>query len=107
MQGQPSAAPAYTPALQWRDLTVQFRNPRRAPSSTTQSVQDFEPLEDLIATDMMASMPEKARDQALPSIPMGRLGEPREDAKVVRFLLSDDASYITGQVLTVDGGPYI
>jgi 3-oxoacyl-[acyl-carrier protein] reductase len=37
-------------------------------------------------------------------IPMGRYGKPEEVARVVRFLCSDDASYITGQVISVNGG---
>jgi 3-oxoacyl-[acyl-carrier protein] reductase len=37
-------------------------------------------------------------------IPMGRIAQPEEVAKVVRFLCSDDASYITGQVISVNGG---
>ena len=45
-----------------------------------------------------------AAEIASPYIPMGRLGEPEEIARVIRFLASSDASYLTGQVVTVDGG---
>jgi NAD(P)-dependent dehydrogenase (short-subunit alcohol dehydrogenase family) len=47
---------------------------------------------------------DKLRESMLPTIPMRRYGEPREIATSIAFLLSDDASYITGEVLHVAGG---
>lgn len=57
-----------------------------------------------IATDMTAAMPEKAKDKVLTSIPLGKMGQPEDIASAVLFLASDKASYITGQVINVDGG---
>lgn len=57
-----------------------------------------------IETDMTAALPESARSAAQGSIPMGRLGAPEDAARAVGFLASDEAAYITGQVLAVDGG---
>lgn len=57
-----------------------------------------------IDTDMTASLPENARTALLSSIPVGRLGAAEEVAKAVAFLASDDAAYVTGQVLAIDGG---
>ena len=57
-----------------------------------------------IDTDMTAALTETAKNAALGSIPMGRMGTPENVAKAVAFLADEDAGYITGQVLAVDGG---
>jgi NAD(P)-dependent dehydrogenase (short-subunit alcohol dehydrogenase family) len=58
----------------------------------------------LIATEMVAAMPEHAIARLTSQIPIGRLGRPEEIARVVHFLAADASSYITGQVWSVNGG---
>ncbi len=60
-----------------------------------------------ISTDMTAALPAEARDALLGQIALGRLGQPADIAGAVLFLSSELASYITGQVLVVDGGMVI
>ncbi len=60
----------------------------------------------MIETDMTRELAEKARETLVSRIPVGRLGTPDEIASAVCFLASDEASYITGQVLGVNGGMY-
>ena len=57
-----------------------------------------------IGTDMTADLPESVKEKALSDIPLGRAGQPEDVANAVLFLASDQASYITGQVVNVDGG---
>jgi acetoacetyl-CoA reductase/3-oxoacyl-[acyl-carrier protein] reductase len=57
-----------------------------------------------VNTDMVASVPDKVLDGIRAKIPLGRLGEPGEIARVVHFLCDDASSYITGQVWAVNGG---
>lgn len=58
----------------------------------------------LIDTDMTAALSEKVKEVMLQEIPAGRMGTPEDVANAVAFLVSDQAAYITGQVLSVDGG---
>ena len=60
-----------------------------------------------IATDMTAVLSEEVREKILAAVPLGRMGKPEDIAAAVKFLASEDASYITGQVLAVNGGMYM
>ncbi len=57
-----------------------------------------------VKTRLTDVIPEEAKEAMLENTPLGRLGEPEDVAAAVRFLCSDEASYITGEVLLVDGG---
>ena len=57
-----------------------------------------------IDTELTQVLPEKAREAILANTPLARLGEPEDVARAVRFLCSDEASFVTGEVLLVDGG---
>jgi len=60
-----------------------------------------------IDTDMTASLPPEWKEKLLAAIPLGRLGQPEDVAHAVRFLASEEAGYITGHVLNVNGGMYM
>jgi 3-oxoacyl-[acyl-carrier protein] reductase len=57
-----------------------------------------------IATDMTAKLSEEVRQEVVKQIPLGRMGDPQDVADAVLFLASDAASFITGHILTIDGG---
>ena len=60
-----------------------------------------------IDTEMVRAVPEKVLESIVAQIPVGRLGKAEEIAKCVAFLASDDAAFITGATMTVNGGQYI
>ncbi len=60
-----------------------------------------------IATDMLSALPEEQQDAYAEAVPLGRLGRPEEIAAAVCFLASEEAAYITGAVLPVDGGLFM
>jgi len=60
-----------------------------------------------IGTEMVRAIPEKVlNERIIPQIPVGRLGEPDEIARIVVFLASDDAGFITGSTISANGGQF-
>lgn len=60
-----------------------------------------------IATEMVMAVPEKVREAIIGQIPAGRLGEPEEIARAVVFLAADDAEFVNGSTITINGGQYL
>jgi 3-oxoacyl-[acyl-carrier protein] reductase len=60
-----------------------------------------------IETEMTAKLSDKVKEAFLLQIPLGRAGRPEDVAQLVKFLISDDASYITGQIIHLNGGMYM
>ncbi|MVO99194.1 3-oxoacyl-[acyl-carrier-protein] reductase [Paenibacillus lutrae] len=60
-----------------------------------------------ISTDMTDKLPEEQKAALLQQIPLGKLGKPEDIATIVRFLASEEAAYMTGQTIHVDGGMYM
>jgi 3-oxoacyl-[acyl-carrier protein] reductase len=60
-----------------------------------------------VQTDMTAGLPEELKQKMLATVPLARMGVPADIANAVKFLVSDEASYITGHVLSVNGGMYM
>ncbi len=60
-----------------------------------------------IDTDMVRLVPERVLEKIIKGIPVGRLGKPQEIARAVRFLVSDDAGFITGSTLSINGGQHM
>jgi acetoacetyl-CoA reductase len=71
---------------------------------TTHGITANAVLPGMIATELALAMPAHVRERVLAALPMGRMGEPAEVAHAVAFLCSEQAAYVTGQALGVDGG---
>jgi 3-oxoacyl-[acyl-carrier protein] reductase len=56
---------------------------------------------------MTKVLPDEVKQKILAAVPLGRMGMPEDVAAAVKFLASEDASYITGQVLAINGGMYM
>jgi acetoacetyl-CoA reductase len=60
-----------------------------------------------VATEMVMAVPEKIREMIIAQIPVGRLGQPEEIAAAVAYLASDEAAFVTGSDLSINGGQHM
>ena len=60
-----------------------------------------------VNTEMVASIPKEFLDNLIKQIPVGRLGDPKDISRAVRFLVSEDSGFITGEVISINGGHYM
>ena len=60
-----------------------------------------------VDTDMVAAVPDRVLEKIIERIPVGRLGKAEEIARAIRFLTDDDAGFITGSTLSINGGQHM
>jgi 3-oxoacyl-[acyl-carrier protein] reductase len=98
--GDITSAPGYGPSKAGMDALTKTLARQLAPYRI--NVNGVAPH--AIETEMSAQWSEERRKEIIASIPLGRLGKPEDVAQAVLFLVSDDASFITGEILDVNGG---
>ena len=98
--GDITSAPGYGPSKAAMDALTKTFAREMAPYGVT--VNGVAPH--AIETDMSAQWSEERRKAIIAAIPLGRLGKPSEVAAAVRFLLSEGAGFITGEIIDVNGG---
>jgi 3-oxoacyl-[acyl-carrier protein] reductase len=98
--GDITSAPGYGPSKAGVDALTKTLARQLAPYSINVNAVSPHAIE----TEMSAQWSEKRRREIISSIPLGRLGKPEDVAEAVLFLASDEASFITGEILDVNGG---
>lgn len=98
--GDITSAPGYGPSKAGVDALTKTLARQLAPYGINVNAVSPHAIE----TEMSAQWPEEKRREIIASIPLGRLGKPEDVAEAVLFLASDEASFITGEVLDVNGG---
>jgi 3-oxoacyl-[acyl-carrier protein] reductase len=98
--GDITSAPGYGPSKAGVDALTKTLARQLAPHSINVNAVSPHAIE----TEMSAQWSEERRKEIIASIPLGRLGKPEDVAEAVLFLVSDEASFITGEILDVNGG---